>query len=311
VGVGTVYQRDEDYMAPVTAHYGYNNVAQYDPSAVDNPSKLIDGCTFERPEKIVYIDELDPNDNVNVRMEETAKYRNTSLLKPEMEWSADGIVMVNMFLPAGRRVAEAAALEFAAKMNLQDPEIINLEVMQEAEGVRIELKGRLPFDVDTSKLVIPPLPEILSDDEIRADVKDYPLKVVCGTVGEDEHSVGLREIIDIKHGGIERFGVEVNHLGTSVPVEKLVDAAIEMNAEAVLASTIISHDDIHYKNMKRIHELAVEKGVRDRLILVAGGTQVAPKLAVEAGMDAGFGRGTHGIDVATFLVKRRREKRHK
>lgn len=309
VGAGTVYQRDEDYLAPVTAHYGYNNVAQYDPSAVDNPSKLIGGCTFEKPEKIVYIDELDPNDNVNVRMEETAKYRNTSLLKPEMEWSADGIVMVNMFLPAGRRVAEAAALELAAKMNLQDPEIINLEVMQEAEGVRVELKGRLPFDVDTSRLVIPPLPEILSDDEIRCDVKAHPLKVVCGTVGEDEHSVGLREIIDIKHGGIERFGVEVNHLGTSVPVEKLVDAAIEMNAEAVLASTIISHDDIHYKNMRRIHELAVEKGVRDRLIIVAGGTQVAPKLAVEAGMDAGFGRGTHGIDVADFLVKKRREKR--
>jgi D-ornithine 4,5-aminomutase subunit beta len=121
--------------------------------------------------------------------------------------------------------------------------------------------------------------------------------------------VGLREIIDIKHGGIERFGVEVNHLGTSVPVEKLVDAAIETDAEAVLASTIISHDDIHYKNMRRIHELAIEKGVRDKLIIVAGGTQVAPKLAVEAGMDAGFGRGTHGIDVATFLIKKRREKR--
>ena len=309
VGAGTVYQRDADYLAPVTAHYGYNNVAQYDPSAAGNPSKLIGGCTFEKPEKIVYIDELDPNDNVNVRMEETAKYRNTGLLKPEMEWSADGVVMVNMFLPAERRVAEAAALELAAKMNLQDPEIINIEVMQEAEGVRIELKGKLPLDVDTDKLVIPPPPEILSDDEIRADIKAHPLKVVCGTVGEDEHSVGLREIIDIKHGGIERFGVEVNHLGTSVPVEKLVDAAIEMNAEAVLASTIISHDDIHYKNMKRIHSLAVEKGVRDRLIIVAGGTQVAPKLAVEAGMDAGFGRGTRGIDVATFLIKKRREKR--
>ena len=30
--------------------------------------------------------------------------------------------------------------------------------------------------------------------------------VVCGTVGEDEHSVGLREIINIKHGGIEKWG---------------------------------------------------------------------------------------------------------
>jgi D-ornithine 4,5-aminomutase subunit beta len=226
-----------------------------------------------------------------------------------MEWAADGTVMLTLFLPASRRVAEAAALELAAKMNLQDAQVINLEVMQEAEGVRIELKGRLPFDVDTSKLVIPPEPELLSDEEIRADVEKYPLRVVCGTVGEDEHSVGLREIIDIKHGGIERFGIEVHYLGTSVPVEKLIDAAIELNAEAILASTIISHDDIHYKGMKKIHELAVEKGIRDKVTIVAGGTQVVPKLAVNQGIDAGFGRGTHGIDVATFLVKHRRSKR--
>jgi D-ornithine 4,5-aminomutase subunit beta len=311
VGADSVYQRDEDYLAPVTAHYGYNNTAQYDPAAADNPSGLIDGCTFERREKIVYIDELDPEDNVNVRLAENAKYRNSNLLKPEMEWAADGTVMLTLFLPVEKRAAGAAALKLAQEMKLCDPEIINLEVMQEAEGVRIELKGKLPFEINLDRLNIPPQQETLSEDEIRDDVKAHPLRVVCATVGEDEHSVGLREIIDIKHGGIERFGIEVHHLGTSMPVEKLVDAAIELNAEAILASTIISHDDIHYKNMKRLHNLAVEKGIRDRVALVAGGTQVVPALAVENGMDAGFGRGCHGIDVATFLIKRRRDLRKK
>jgi D-ornithine 4,5-aminomutase subunit beta len=311
VGAGSVFARDEDYMAPVSAHYGYNNVAQYDPKAIDSPSSLIKGCTFEDRSKIVFIDELDPADNVNARLAETVKYRREGILKPEMEWAGDGVVMVNLFLPADKRTAQVAAVEFAKKMNLEGPEIINCEVMQQAEGVRIELKGKLPFELKIDSLVIPPELEVLSDDEIRADVSGHPLKVVCGTVGEDEHSVGLREIIDIKHGGIERFGIEVHHLGTSVPAEKLLDAAVELKAEAILASTIISHDDIHYKNMKRIHQLAVEKGVRDKLILVAGGTQVAPDLAVQSGMDAGFGRGTRGIDVATFLVKRRREKRGK
>lgn len=309
VGYGAVYERDEDYFAPVTAHFGNNNVAQYDASAVENPSQLIGGCTFEDPDKIVYIDELDETDNVNVRMAETAKYRNSNLIKPEMEWMADGTVMVNLFIPANRRVAEVAAIEFAKAMNLQDPEVINREVMQEAEGTRIELKGRLNYEVDLSKLQIPPEPILLSDEEIREDVSAHPLRVVCATVGEDEHSVGLREIIDIKHGGIERFGIEIHYLGTSVPVEKLVDAAIELNAEAILASTIISHDDIHYKNMKRIHELAVEKGIRDKVIIVAGGTQVIPDKALETGVDAGFGRNSHGIDVATFLIEKRREKR--
>ena len=74
------------------------------------------------------------------------------------------------------------------------------------------------------------------------------MTVVAATVGEDEHSVGLKEILDIKHGGIEGFGIKYHYLGTSVPVEKLVDAAIETNADAILQSTIISHNDIHYEN---------------------------------------------------------------
>jgi len=134
------------------------------------------------------------------------------------------------------------------------------------------------------------------------------MKIVAATVGQDEHSVGLREIIDIKHGGIEKYGITCEYLGTSVPIDKLVDAAIEIDADAILLSTIISHDDIHYKNMKKIHEYAIEKGIRDRVIIIAGGTQVTPEMAVKQGLDAGFGRGTHGVDVATFLVQRLREK---
>ncbi|MBE6034387.1 D-ornithine 4,5-aminomutase subunit OraE [Aminipila sp.] len=309
IGYGYIYEREEDYMAPVTAHFGYNNVAQYGGDPAD-PSALIGGCTFEDRSKIVYIDELD-EDNVNNRMAENAKYRNSTIVKPEMEWLADGTVMLTMCIPTNKRTAEVVAVQIGQKLGLVEPEVISREVLQEAEGTRIEMKGKVDFDVDVSTLVIPPEPHYLTDAEIREDIQDHPLKVVCGTVGEDEHSVGLREIIDIKHGGIEKWGVEVEYLGTSVPVEKLVDAAVELNAEAILASTIISHDNIHYKNMKRIHELAVEKGIRDKVIIVAGGTQVIPEEAVKTGIDAGFGRNSHGIDVASFLIEERQKRRNK
>jgi D-ornithine 4,5-aminomutase subunit beta len=307
VGANTVIKRESDYMAPVTAHYGYNNVAQYDAKAVDNPASLIGGCTFENPDKIIFIDELDDQDNVNVRMEENEKYRSGKVLRPEMEWFADGTVHVNMFFPAERRIAEAAALEAGRQMNLQDVEVISREVLQEAEGTRVEIKGRVPFSIDVDKLVIPKEPDVMSDEAIREAIGKKPLTVVCGTIGEDEHSVGLREIIDIKHGGIEKYGIKVHYLGTSVPVEKLIDAAIELNAEAVMASVIISHDDIHYRNIANIDRIAREKGVRNKLMFVAGGTQITPELAVQSGADAGFGRGTKGSHVASFLVKRRSE----
>ncbi|SDK55269.1 D-ornithine 4,5-aminomutase subunit OraE [Natronincola ferrireducens] len=307
IGVGTVYERDEDYFAPVTAHFGYNNVAQYDDSMVDNPSQLIDGSTYEKPEKIIFIDELDETDNVDVRLDETKDLRESTKVKPEVEWMGDGYIMLNLFLPLPKRVAEFTAIEMAKKMGLEDVEVIHKEEMHPSEGTRIELKGRVGFTIDTKDLVIPPEPEIMSEDEVREDIEKQPMKIVAGTVGEDEHSVGLREIIDIKHGGIEKYGIECHYLGTSVAIEKLVDAAIELNADAILASTIISHDDIHYKNMKRIHELCVEKGIRDKIMILCGGTQVSPETAVKQGIDAGFGRGSKGIHVATFLVKRRRE----
>lgn len=308
IGAGTIFKRESDYMAPVTAHYGYNNVKQYGEQYEKNPSALIGGCTLECPEKIIYIDELDETDNVNNRMAEVKEFKpGSDLIRPEMEWLADGTVMLTMFFPAEKRIAEAAALEAARRMNLTECEVINREIMHDKEGTRIEVKGKVPFAINVKELIIPKEPETLADDEIRADIEHRPMRIVCGTVGEDEHSVGLREIIDIKHGGIEKYGIEVHYLGTSVPPEKLVNAAVELNADAILASTIISHDDIHYKNIEKIDRIAREMGLRDKIIFCAGGTQVTPELARKHGADEGFGRGTKGVHVATFLVKRRRE----
>ena len=302
VGYGYIFEREEDYMAPVTAHYGYNNVEQYggDP---ENPSALIGGCTFEDRSKIVFIDELEDEDCVARRLEKVEKYLDGKAIKPEMEWCGDGTILLTMMIPAEPRTAEAVALEIGRKLGLEEPVVNSKEVMQMAEGTRVEMKGKVTFDIDPTTLEIPPEPHHLDDATLYKEFEEHPMVVVCGTVGEDEHSVGLREIINIKHGGIEKWGIKVNYLGTSVPVEKLVDAAIELNADAILASTIISHDNIHYKNMKRINDLAIEKGIRDKVIIAAGGTQVIPEDAVKTGIDAGFGRDSHGIDVATFLAE--------
>jgi len=303
IGYGFVYERDEDYFAPVSVHYGYNNV----PAEFEKASDAIGGDTFEDRSKIVYIDELDEHDNVNVRLEEAKKYYDTSLVKPEVEWRADGTVLMSIFLPLDERTAEFAAIKFGEKMGLEDVTVVHKQAMHPSEGTYCEVKGKVNFDIDVNELVIPEKPEIMSEAEIREDIQDKPLFVVAATVGEDEHSVGLKETLDIKHGGIEKFGVKYEYLGTSCPVEKLVDAAIETNAAAILVSTIITHDDVHVKNMKKINDLCVEKGIRDKVMIICGGTQVTNEIAVEAGLDAGFGRGTHGIDVASFMVKRRRE----
>jgi len=299
VGVDTIVERDDDYYAPVCDHFGINHL----PAGTKKPCDAIGGCTLCKPGKIVYIDELDPEDNADKRLEKTLPYRKGDLLKPEAEWAGDGTVLLQFMVPESEDIAREAGLEIARKMGLKDPEVVNLQVMHPAEGCFVEVKGKVAFDIKKSELKIPPKEIMLDEEEIRAAIKKIGLKVVAATVGEDEHSVGLREILDIKHGGIEKYGVKYTYLGTSVPVGKLVDAAIEIGAQAILISTIISHSDVHRQNMKKLAELCKEKGIRDKIVLIAGGTQVNRDMAKETGLDATFGRGTKGIHVVDAIVK--------
>jgi D-ornithine 4,5-aminomutase subunit beta len=311
VAEGTITPRADDYLAPVCHHFGENHLpAGFRGEAFGeaSPCALIGACTLCDDAKVPYTDELDPTDNVNVRLAQTADLRAKNLIKPEVEWAGDGVVAVTMFLPTSDRLAEAAALELGRAMNLTDVEVINRQVMHPAEGTLVEIKGRLDVAIDPTTLVIPEPPQMLTDEEIRDFVHERNLRVIAATVGNDEHSVGMREIIDIKHGGLEKWGFGVTYLGTSVPIEKVLDAAIEHAASAVLISTIITHADVHREMMEKLADLAREKGVRDTLLLISGGTQVTDEIACASGMDAGFGRKTKGINVASFIVKAMRER---
>lgn len=299
VGAQTIVARDPDYLAPVCAHFGDNHL----PVGLVKPCDLVGGCTLCQPEKIQYIDELDPEDSATRRLEQTLPYRKGNLIRPEAEWAGDGTVLLQFMIPESEALAREAGLEVARKLGLQDPQVVNLMVLHPAEGCFVEVKGKVGFDIDKTTLKIPPKEELLPEEELRAAVKKLGLRVVAATVGEDEHSVGLREILDIKHGGIEKYGVKYHYLGTSVPLGKLVDAAIETGAHAILISTIISHNDIHRQQMKKLAELCEEKGIREKIILIAGGTQVNRQMAQETGLDATFGRGTKGIHVVDAMVK--------
>jgi len=299
VAANSIVRRDPDYLAPVCAHFGENHL----PGNLEKPCNLIGGCTLCDPSKIVFIDELDPEDSADRRLEKTRPYRVGDLIRPEAEKAGDGTILLQFMIPEGEDLAREAGMEVARRLGLQDPQVINLMVLHPAEGCFVEVRGNVAFDIEKSKLKIPEKVELLPEDELRAAVKQAGLTVVAATVGEDEHSVGMREILDIKHGGIEKYGVKYHYLGTSVPLDKLIDAAIETGAQAILISTIISHNDIHRLQMRKLAELCVEKGIREKVVLIAGGTQVSSDMAAETGLDATFGRGTKGIQVVDAIVK--------
>jgi len=152
VGAGSLIKRDPDYFAPVCSHFGENHL----PKGVKKPCEPIKGCTLCDPEKIKFIDELDPTDNVNVRLEKTLAFRKGTAIKPEAEWAGDGVILLQFFVPESEDVARVAGLEIAKKMGLIDPEVINAQVMHPAEGTFLEVKGKVDFSIDRSTLKIPP-----------------------------------------------------------------------------------------------------------------------------------------------------------
>lgn len=295
----TVIPRQPDYGAPVCSHFGVNLYNRQE----GKPCADYGGCTLCDPAKIQYIDELDSKDNVANRLKQPLAERAAGLLRPEVEKHGDSIVCVTLFVPESPRLAEAAAIEMARRMGLRNPEVISRRLMHPAEGSLFEIKGTLDVAVKVDDLRLPAAEKVLTEAEIEAWVRPRNIQVVAATVGEDEHSVGLHEILDIKHGGIEKYGFSCHYLGTSVPVERLLDMAEEKDARVVLISTMVTHADIHKQHMRRLHQLAEQKGLRQRLVLIAGGTQITNELARQHGMDGGFGRGTTGRDVASFLVR--------
>ncbi len=303
-GAGTVIPRHPDYGAPVCSHFGDNVYAGEDA----RPCTDYGGCTLCDPAKIKYIDELDPQDNVEQRLARSLARDSGKLLRPEVERHGDGVVCVTLCVPERPQVAEAAALEMARHMGLKEPEVISRRVLHPAEGSVFEIKGELDIPIDPGLLQQAEGEELLPEAEIEAWVRPRNLQIVAATVGEDEHSVGLHEILDIKHGGIEKYGFNCHVLGTSVSPEQLLDEAERTGAIAILISTIVTHSDVHRQHMNRLHELAGARGLRDGLLLVAGGTQITDEMARECHMDAGFGRGTTGRQVASFLVRALRER---
>jgi D-ornithine 4,5-aminomutase subunit beta len=298
-GAGTVIQREADYGAPVCSHFGNNVYVQRD----GKPCDAYGGCTLCDPSKIQYIDELDPEDNVEKRLESPLAEREARVLRPEVEKHGDGVVCVTLFVPASPQVAELAALEMTKRMGLKNPAIISRRLLHPAEGSVFEVKGVLDIAIAIDELPVTVREEPLADARIEAWARPRHIHVVAATVGEDEHSVGIREILDIKHGGIEKYGFHCHFLGTSVRPERILDAVEETEARVVLISTIVTHAEVHMQQMRRLHELARQRGLRKRVALIAGGTQVTDELARACGMDAGFGRGTTGRDVASFIVR--------
>jgi beta-lysine 5,6-aminomutase beta subunit len=232
-------------------------------------------------------------------------------VKPYGDTMNDGMVQMSFTLPvpAGDEANEAAKI-LAKKMGLDEPSVVYFKDLGIGYTYFV-VYGKCQHTVDYSSIKVP---KVEGDVMDRLECEKYieenikrDVVIVGACTGTDAHTVGIDAIINMKgfhgHFGLERYkGIEAHNMGSQVPNEELIAKAIELKADAILVSQIVTQKDVHIKNLTELVELMEAEGIRDKVILCCGGPRISHELAQELGYDAGFGPNTYAEHVASFVL---------
>lgn len=233
-------------------------------------------------------------------------------VKPYGDTLNDGMVQMSFTLPVpyGDEASEAAR-QLASKMGFDDPAVVYSKDLGVGYTYFV-MYGKCKHTVDYSNIQVPKVDMEFMDkygveDYIKDNIK-RDVVIVGACTGTDAHTVGIDAIMNMKgfdgNYGLERYkGIEAINMGSQVPNEELVAKAIEVNADAILVSQVVTQKDVHIANLTQLVEIVEAEGIRDKIVLVCGGPRISHELAQELGYDAGFGTGSFANHVATFVVK--------
>jgi beta-lysine 5,6-aminomutase beta subunit len=233
-------------------------------------------------------------------------------VKPYGDILDDGGIELSFTLPvaAGPEAMEAAR-QLARKMGVEEPNVSYMHDLGVGYTFFVVF-GKCVHSVDFTQIEVPRAEVSVMDfNTCNAFIREQigrKVTVVGATTGTDAHTVGLDAIMNMKgyNGayGLERYPELIAHnLGSQVPNERLVAKAIEVNADAILVSQVVTQRNVHIANLTQLVELVEAEGLREKVILICGGPRITHELAVELGYDAGFGPGTTAPDVASFIAQ--------
>ena len=240
-------------------------------------------------------------------------------IKPYGDTLNDGLVQLAFTLPVPKgEESNEAARQLAEKMGIDEPNVVYSKDLGIGFTYFI-MYGRRTHTIDFTKIEVEKVEEeAMEKGEVEQFIIDNikrKIVIIGACTGTDAHTVGIDAIMNMKgfagHYGLERYeGIEAHNLGSQVPNEELVAKAIELKADAILVSQVVTQKDVHIPNLTQLVDILEAEGIRENTILVCGGPRINHELAKELGYDAGFGAGTFAEDVATFIVTEMVKRKH-
>jgi len=120
--------------------------------------------------------------------------------------------------------------------------------------------------------------------------------VVIGTIEGDIHDIGKTLVASM----LSAEGFEVYDLGADVPITDFVDKAIEVDAQLICISALLTTTMM---GSKRLIDLLIEKGIRDKFKVLVGGAPVTKKWTEEIGADGTAENAISAVKLAKKLME--------
>jgi trimethylamine corrinoid protein len=115
--------------------------------------------------------------------------------------------------------------------------------------------------------------------------------VVMGTVQGDIHDIG--KILVVTLLGVHGF--EVHDVGRDIPVETFIEKAVEVNADIIGTSALLTTT---MTQQKELEEALKKAGLKGRIKTIIGGAPVTERWAQRIGADA-YGENAHEATIKT------------
>jgi trimethylamine corrinoid protein len=119
--------------------------------------------------------------------------------------------------------------------------------------------------------------------------------MVIASVEGDVHDIGKGIVISL----LKTQGIEVIDVGRDVPVDKIIEKALEVNADIIGTSALLTTTMI---NQKKLEEALWERNLRSRFKTMIGGAPCTKRWAEKIGADAYAEDAADAVNLALKLL---------
>lgn len=163
------------------------------------------------------------------------------------------------------------------------------ELWEEGEFFLPELMLGGTIMQESLKILIPHLKN--QGDKISSGI------VVIATIEGDIHSIGKTIVATM----LSANGFEVYDLGADIAAEKIVETAIEKQANIIGVSALLTTTMF---GQKKVIELLESKGIRNKFKVIIGGAPVTPSWVNESGADGYADNAVEAVNLVKRLIKK-------